>query len=73
MENEITVASRKIYRQSFTDKELKKREKKYKKGEDPLTYFHSNVYMEYDNENNLYKIFWEKYNTRLIGVIKNNF
>lgn len=70
IDDEITVASRKIYKPPYTDKELKKRKKKYKKGADPMTYFHSKVYMEYDMELDIYKIIWEKYNTRLIGFIK---
>ena len=69
-ENMIKVSSRRIYKHPFTDKELKKRKEKYKKGMDPLTYFHSKAYMEYDEELKAYKVIWEKYNTRLIGVIK---
>ena len=70
IDNEVTVYSRKTYKHPYTDKELKKRKKKYKKGMDPTTYFHSKVYMEYDKELDVYKIIWEKYNTRLIGILK---
>lgn len=66
----VMVSSKKIYTKKYTDKELKKRKEKYKKGLDPSTYFHSKVYMEYDKELSLYKIIWEKYNTRIIGVLK---
>ena len=69
----IKVSSRKTYKPPFTDKELKKRKQKYKKGQDPMTYFHSKVYMEYNTETDAYTVIWEKYNTRLIGVIKINF
>lgn len=66
----IMVSSKKIYTKTYTEKELKKRREKYKKGMDPSTYFHSTVSMEYDSELSLYKIIWEKYNTRIIGVMK---
>ncbi len=66
----ITVASRKIYTPPLTDKEKKKRKEKYKKGADPITYFHAKAYMEYDEDIQAYKLIWEKYNTRLIGIIK---
>ena len=69
-EDEIKISSRKTYKQPFTDKELKKRKKKYQKGQDPLTYFHSKAYMEYNRELDAYMVIWEKYNTRLIGIIK---
>ena len=70
LDSEIAVSSRKIYKPLYSEKELKKRKKKYKKGMDPTTYFHSKVYMEYDDEIEAYKVIWEKYNTRLIGIIK---
>lgn len=69
-DDQITVASRRVYKYPYSEKELKKRKKKYKKGQDPTTYFHSKAYMEYDDEIKAYKVIWEKYNTRLIGVIK---
>jgi len=68
--DEIQVSSKKILTRKFSEKELKKRKKKYKKGKDPALYFHSAVYMEYDKELSLYKIIWEKYNTRIIGILK---
>lgn len=68
--NEISLASKKIYQKIYTEKELKKRKEKYKKGMDPNFYFHSKVYLEYDKENDLYKVIWEKYNTRFIGIMK---
>ncbi len=70
IEDEITVSSRKIYKKTYSEKEIKKRKKKYQKGLDPDNYFHSKAFMEYDKEKELYKIIWEKYNTRLIGIIK---
>lgn len=66
----MMVASKGTYTKTYTAKEMKKRWKKYKKGMDPSSYFHSAVIMEYDNELGAYKIIWEKYNTRLVGVIK---
>ncbi len=67
---EIPVYSKDVYKEKLTEKEAKKRKNKYKKGQDPRTYFHSKCYMEYDNENDLYKVIWEKYHIRLIGIIK---
>ena len=66
----VMIASKKTYKPIYTDKELKRRKKKYQKGKDPSTYFHSTVKMEYDKELEAYKIIWEKYNTRLIGIMK---
>ncbi len=66
----VMIASKKTYKQIFTDKELKRRKKKYQKGKDPATYFHSAVKIEYDKKISAYKIIWEKYNTRLIGIMK---
>lgn len=54
----------------LTDKEKKKREKKYKKGIDPIEHIHSTVEMKYDKEIKSYIVIWEKYNTRVIGQLK---
>ncbi len=70
IEEGVLVASKKIYKIPYTEKELKRRKKKYQKGQDPSLYFHSKAYMEYDEELNLYKVIFEKYNTKIIGVIK---
>lgn len=70
VDKEITVNSKLKYEKKLSERERKKRQKKYKKGEDPLKHFHSSVKLEYESELDLYKIIWEKYNTRLIGIIK---
>lgn len=54
----------------LTDKERKRRDKKYKKGIDPIEHIHSEVKMEYDKELSSYIIIWEKYNTRVTGQLK---
>lgn len=54
----------------LTDKQKKKREKQFKKGIDPIEYIHSDVRIEYDEKTSNYIIIWEKYNTRVIGVLK---
>lgn len=54
----------------LTDKEKKKRERKYKKGIDPIEHIHSTVKMEYDKEISSYIIIWEKYNTKVTGQLK---
>ena len=64
------VSSKKIMTKIYSEKEKKRRQKKYKKGMDPSLYFHAKTYMEYDKELDLYKVIWEKYNTRLTGIIK---
>ena len=64
------VSSKKIMTKIYSEKELKRRQKKYKKGMDPSLYFHAKTYIEYDKELNLYKVVWEKYNTRLTAVMK---
>lgn len=66
----VMVSSKKIMTKIYSEKELKRRQKKYKKGMDPSLYFHAKTYIEYDKELNLYKVVWEKYNTRLIAVMK---
>ncbi|HIS53919.1 TPA: hypothetical protein IAA82_03085 [Candidatus Galligastranaerophilus gallistercoris] len=66
----IMVSSKKIMTKIYSEKELKRRQKKYKKGMDPSLYFHAKTYIEYDKELNLYKVVWEKYNTRLTAVMK---
>ena len=66
----IMVSSKKIYTKKFSEKEEKRRKKKYQKGQDPLTHFHSKAYMEYDKELRAYKVFFEKYNTRIMGIMK---
>ena len=66
----IMVSSKKIMTKIYYEKELKRRQKKYKKGMDPSLYFHAKTYIEYDKELNLYKVVWEKYNTRLTAVMK---
>jgi len=54
----------------LTDREKKKRERKYKKGIDPIEHIHSTVKMEYDKELSSYIVIWEKYNTRIVGQLK---
>jgi len=54
----------------LTDKEKRKRARKFKKGIDPIEYIHSEVRMEFDNETQAYIVVWEKYNTRVIGILK---
>ncbi len=54
----------------LTEKQKKKRKKDFKKGIDPLEYIHSEVKMQYDETLLSYVIIWEKYNTRVIGVLK---
>ena len=54
----------------LTDKEKKKRDRKYKKGIDPVEHIHSTVKMEYDKEISSYIINKEKYNTRITGQLK---
>ena len=66
----VMVSSKKIMTKIYSEKELKRRQKKYKKGMDPSLYFHAKTYIEYDKELNLYKVVWEKYNTRLTAVMK---
>ena len=66
----VMVSSKKIMTKIYSEKEKKRRQKKYKKGMDPSLYFHAKTYMEYDKELNLYKVVWEKYNTRLTAVMK---
>lgn len=71
LDNGLQVASKGVIaNKPLDEKELKKRWKKYKKGQDPLTYFHSRVYMEYDDKLSMYKVVWEKYNIRIIGAMK---
>lgn len=67
---ENTVVSPEKITPPLTDKQKKKRKEKYKKGIDPLEYIHSTVKMEYDKELSSYVIIWEKYNTRVIGLLK---
>lgn len=66
----VMVSSKKIMTKIYSEKELKRRQKKYKKGMDPSLYFHAKTYIKYDKELNLYKVVWEKYNTRLTAVMK---
>lgn len=54
----------------LTEKQKKKRKKDFKKGIDPLEHIHSEVLMKYDEELSSYIIIWEKYNTRVIGLLK---
>lgn len=54
----------------LTEKQKKKRKKDFKKGIDPLEYIHSEVKLKYDEEISSYIIIWEKYNTRVIGLLK---
>ncbi len=67
---ENTVVSPDKFVPKLTDKEKKKREKKYKKGIDPIEYIHSEVYLKYDKETSSYIVIWEKYNTRVTGILK---
>ncbi len=68
--NRNSVVSPKGVTPVLSDKERKKREKKFKKGIDPINYIHSNVDMKYDKELSSYIIIWEKYNTRVFGLLK---
>lgn len=70
LEEGVMISSKAVFKEQYTAKELARRKKKYQKGQDPSTYFHSTVKMVYDNELSLYKIIWEKYNTRVIAVMK---
>ncbi len=70
LSEENTVVSPKRIEPVLTDRERKKRYKKYKKGIDPLEHIHSVVKMEYDKEISGYVIIWEKYNTRVTGLLK---
>ncbi len=70
LEEGVMISSKAIFKETYTEGELKRRKKKYQKGLDPSNYFHSAVRMEYDEELSLYKIIWEKYNTRVIGIMK---
>lgn len=67
---ENTVVSPDKITPKFTDKEKRKRARKYKKGIDPAEYIHSKVWMEYDSEIQCYIVIWEKYNTKVTGVLK---
>lgn len=67
---ENTIVSPKRIVPELSDKEKKKRKKRFKKGEDPIEYIHSKAFIEYDKELKNYVVIWEKYNTRVIGVIK---
>lgn len=67
---ENTVVSPEKIIPKLTDKEKRRRERQFKKGIDPIEYIHSTVNMEYDKEIQSYVVIWEKYNTRIIGVLK---
>lgn len=67
---ENTIVSPKRIMPELTEKEKKKRKNRFKKGIDPIEYIHSKAEMKYDEELKNYIIIWEKYNTRVIGVIK---
>ncbi len=67
---ENTVVSPDKITPKFTDKEKRKRARKYKKGIDPVEYIHSKVWMEYDPEIQGYIVIWEKYNTKVTGILK---
>lgn len=67
---ENTIVSPKKIMPELSDKEKKKRKKRFKKGIDPIEHIHSKVEMKYDEEIKNYIIIWEKYNTRVIGVVK---
>lgn len=68
--NANDIVSPKKITPQLTEKQKKKREKQFKKGIDPIEYIHSSVKMEYDEKLLSYVIIWEKYNTRVIGVLK---
>ncbi len=67
---ENTVVSPEKFTPKFSEKEKKKRERKYKKGIDPAEYIHSETRLEYDTKTQSYIVIWEKYNTRVTGVLK---
>lgn len=67
---ENTVVSPDKITPKLTDREKRKRERKYKKGIDPIEYIHSKVWMEYDSEIQSYIVIWEKYNTKVTGILK---
>ncbi len=70
LSNSNNIVSPKGITPILTDKEKKKRDKKYKKGIDPIEHIHSSVKIEYDKEISSYIIIWEKYNTRITGQLK---
>ena len=70
LSEENDIVSPKKYTPALTDREKKRRDKKYKKGIDPIEHIHSSVKMEYDKEISSYIIIWEKYNTRITGHLK---
>ncbi len=67
---ENTVVSPDKITPKLTDREKRRRERKYKKGIDPIEYIHSKVWMEYDSEIQSYIVIWEKYNTKVTGILK---
>lgn len=67
---ENDIVSSKNITPALTDKQLKKRDYKYKKGLDPIEHIHSKVEMTFDKELQSYVVVWEKYNTRVTGVLK---
>lgn len=70
LSEENTVVSPNKIIPNLSEKEKKKRQKRYKKGIDPLEYIHSDVRLEFDIKTESYLVIWEKYNTRVIGVLK---
>ncbi len=67
---ENTVVSPNKITPELSDKEKKKRQKRYKKGIDPLEHIHSSVAIHFDDKIESYLVIWEKYNTRVTGVLK---
>ena len=65
-----SVVAPAVFTPILSDRERKKREKKFKKGIDPVSHIHSIVDMKYDKELSSYIIIWEKYNTRVFGLLK---
>lgn len=70
LSEENDIVSPKKAEPVLTDKERKRRERKYKKGIDPIEHIHSSAEMKYDKELKSYIIIWEKYNTRVTGQLK---